>query len=85
MLISVVQRNDGEINVIDHARVVKTFRDPLSSLNDSYLVIYRNARTDYRLALWLRLASPRPLADKAPQLVRGSGSIIKKEKLPDIP
>ena len=32
--ISVVLRNDGEINVIDHARVVKTFRDPLSSLSD---------------------------------------------------
>ena len=31
MLLSVVLRNDGKINVIDHARVVKTFRDPLSS------------------------------------------------------
>ena len=34
MLLSVVLPNDGEINVIDHARVVKTFRDPLSSLSD---------------------------------------------------
>ena len=34
MLLSAVLRNDGEINVIDHARVVKTFRDPLSSLSD---------------------------------------------------
>ena len=34
MLLSVVLQNDGEINVIDHARVVKTFRDPLSSLSD---------------------------------------------------
>ena len=32
MLLSVVLRNDGKINVIDHARVVKTFRDPLSSM-----------------------------------------------------
>ena len=29
MLLSVVLRNDGEINVVDHARPVKTFRDPL--------------------------------------------------------
>ena len=29
MLLSVVLGNDGEINVIDHARVDKTFRDPL--------------------------------------------------------
>ena len=29
VLLSVVLRNDAEINVIDHARVVKTFRDPL--------------------------------------------------------
>ena len=58
MLLCVVLRNDGEINVIDHARVVKMFRDPLSSLSDYYSVIYRNERTDYRLALWLRLASP---------------------------
>ena len=62
MLFSVVLRNDGEINVIDHARVVKTFRDPLSSLSDYLSVIYQNARTDYRLALWLRLASPKALA-----------------------
>ena len=34
VLLSVVLQNDGEINVIDHARVVKTFRDPLSSLSD---------------------------------------------------
>ena len=34
MLLSVVKRNDGEINVIDHARVVKMFRDPLQSLSD---------------------------------------------------
>ena len=43
VLLSVVLRNDGEINVIDHARVVKTFRDPLSSLRDYLSVIYRNA------------------------------------------
>ena len=41
MLLSVVKRNDGEINAIDHARVVKTFRDPLSSLSDYLSVIYR--------------------------------------------
>ena len=34
MLLSVVLQSDGEINVIDHARVVKTFRDSLSSLSD---------------------------------------------------
>ena len=34
VLLSVVLQNDGEINVIDRARVVKTFRDPLSSLSD---------------------------------------------------
>ena len=34
VLLSVVLRNDGKINVIDHARVVKTFGDPLSSLSD---------------------------------------------------
>ena len=34
MLLSVVLRNDGEINVIDHERVVKMFLDPLSSLSD---------------------------------------------------
>ena len=34
VLLSVVLRNDAEINVIDHARVVKTFRDPLLSLSD---------------------------------------------------
>ena len=34
LLLSVVLRNDGEINVTDYARVVKTFRDPLSSLSD---------------------------------------------------
>ena len=39
MLLSVVLQIDGEINVIDHARVVKTFRDPLSSLAD-YLSLY---------------------------------------------
>ena len=31
MLLSVALRHDGKLNVIDHARVVKTFRDPLSS------------------------------------------------------
>ena len=46
LYISVVLRNDGEINVIDHARVVKTFPDPLSSLSDYLSVIYRNARID---------------------------------------
>ena len=30
----------------------------LSSLSDYLSVIYINARTDYRLAFWLRLASP---------------------------
>ena len=40
MLLSVVLRNDGEINVIDHARVVKTFRDPLTSLSDYYSILY---------------------------------------------
>ena len=34
MLLSVVLRNDGEINAVDHARLVKTFQDLLSSLND---------------------------------------------------
>ena len=58
MLLSVVLRNDWEINAIDHASVVKTFRDPLSNLSDHQLVIYRNARTDYQLAFWLPLASP---------------------------
>ena len=58
MLLSVVLRNDWEINVIDYAKVIKTFRDLLSSLSDYLSVIYRNGRTDYRLAFWLRLASP---------------------------
>ena len=35
ILPSVVLRSDGEINAIDHARVVRTFRDPLSSLSDN--------------------------------------------------
>ena len=34
MQLSVILRNDGEINVVDRVRVVKTFRDPLSSLSD---------------------------------------------------
>ena len=40
MLLSVVLRNDREINVIDHARVAKTFRDLLSSLSDYILIGY---------------------------------------------
>ena len=59
MLLSVVLRNDWEVNVNDYAKVVKTFRDLLSSLSDYLSVIYQNARTDYRLGFWLLLASPR--------------------------
>ena len=34
MLLSVVLGNDWEINVMDYAKVVKSFRDFLSSLSD---------------------------------------------------
>ena len=54
MLLSVVLRNDWEINVIDYAKVVKMFRDPLSSLSDYYWVTYQNVRTNFRLAFWLQ-------------------------------
>ena len=58
MLFSDVLRNDWEINVSDYAKVVKMLRSRLSSLCDYLSVIYRNPRTDYRLAFCLQLASP---------------------------
>ena len=42
-----VAPNDREINVIDHAKVVKTFRDLLSSLCDYLSVINQNSRTNF--------------------------------------
>ena len=57
MLLSVVLRNDGEINVIDRARVVKTFR-PRPSVKFERLLIGYISKCKDRLALWLGLASP---------------------------
>ena len=54
-----VQRNDGEMNVIDRAKVVKNIRRPSFKFERLLIgYIYRNSRTDYRLAFWRRLASP---------------------------